>query len=210
MRIEMKSFALIMTLTLLFLTGCSQKEISTPAPMWETPQVKDQTPVRNLIVKKALSHLKRKDGNDCSGFVALVNKESLFPFFTSFEIEEHYEDSRRSLAMYNFLNEHNRTFEENPKKGDLIFFANTVKKYSKSKKTDNITHIGIVTQIDDDNTVHFIHHTKGRNTIGYINTSHPTTPVLKGKNINSYMEKCHINSHLCLAPSYFSAYGTIK
>ncbi len=212
MRTRMKSFALIISLSILFFSGCAQKEpiIPVPSAVLVIPEVKDDTPVRNLIVTNALSHLAKKDGNDCSGFVALVNKEALFPFFTAFEIEEHYEDSRRSLAIYNFLSDNNRTFEENPKKGDLIFFANTVKKYSKTKKPDNITHIGIVTHIDEDSTVHFMHNTRGINKVGYLNMNYPTTPLLNGKSINSYMEKCHINSHLCLAPSYFSAYGAIK
>lgn len=206
----MKSFLVLTGFALVFMTGCAQKE---PLPQITPPiieiEIKDDTPKRKEIVANALAHLGKKDGHDCSGFVALVNKESQFPFFTNEALEEHYEDSRRSLAIYNLLSDQNRTFEANPKIGDLIFFANTVKKYSKTKKADNITHIGIVTHIDEDNTVHFVHNTRGINKTGYMNLDYPTVPFYKGKQINSYMEKCHINSHLCLAPSYFSAYGAL-
>lgn len=194
----------------LLLSGCAQKELVQTTP---TPQPKvtpDDTLKREAVVKKALTHLNKKDGLDCSGFVSLVNKESQNAFFNPEELTEHYEDSRRSLAIYNLLSDQNRTYETDPKAGDLIFFANTVKRYAKQKSVDNITHIGIVTKVDSDETIHFIHHTKGKNIIGYLNFSHPTLPVFEGKAVNSYMEKCTTNSHKCLAPAYFSAFGTLK
>lgn len=190
---------------MIFLSGCAQKATQI-AP--QTPY--DDTPKRQEIVKKALTHLNKKDGVDCSGFVTLVNKETKEPYFSNAELNEHFEDSRRSLAIYNLLEQQKRTFQELPKIGDLIFFANTIKKYAKAKSVDNITHIGIVTKVDDDKTVHFIHHTKGKNLMGYINQDFPYTALHNGKVVNSYMEKCSANNNHCLAPSYFSAYGKIK
>ncbi|MBV5278363.1 MAG: C40 family peptidase [Campylobacteraceae bacterium] len=194
---------------LFFLSGCAQKEVIPP--IIEKPKmVQDDTPKRNQIIKNALTHLNKKDGLDCSGFVSLVNKESGESYFNNQELNEHFEDSRRSLAIYNLLEDNKRTFQDQPRIGDLIFFANTLKKYAKTKSEDNITHIGIVTKIDDDKTVHFIHHTKGKNMIGYINQSFPEMALSNGKVVNSYMEKCSSNNNKCLAPAYFSAYGTIK
>lgn len=195
-------------LTALFLlSGCAQKEIIPPI---KEPILQENTQQRETIAKNALTHLNKKDGLDCSGFVSLVNKESSEPFFKNQELNEHFEDSRRSLAIYNLLAEQKRTFQSLPKKGDLIFFANTLKKYAKNKGEENITHIGIVTKIDEDETIHFIHHTKGKNLIGYMNQNYPTTALYNGKTVNSYMEKCSANNAKCLAPSYFSAYGNIK
>ena len=200
------TFFTLLTFLLLF-SGCAQKEIMPPII---EPTLKDNTQQRETIVQNALKHLNKKDGLDCSGFVSLVNKENNEPFFKNQELDEHFEDSRRSLAIYNLLSEHKRTFQDLPKKGDLIFFANTLKKYAKNKGEDNITHIGIVTKIDEDETVHFIHHTKGKNLIGYMNQNFPKVALHNGKTVNSYMEKCSANNAKCLAPSYFSAYGSIK
>ena len=112
-------------LTALFLlSGCAQKEIIPPI---KEPILQDNTQQRETIVKNALTHLNKRDGLDCSGFVSLVNKESSEPFFKNQELNEHFEDSRRSLAIYNLLAEQKRTFQSLPKKGDLIFFANTLK-----------------------------------------------------------------------------------
>ena len=206
---EMKVYFLCLCSCIFLLSGCSTKEPLPPQK--EIAQVKDDMPKRKEIIANALKHKDKKDGGDCSGFVSLVNKESGYPYFSPAELNEHFEDARRSLAIYNLLESRNLLHYEKPTIGDLIFFANTVKKYAKGKSIDNITHIGIVTRIDADETVHFLHHTKGRNLMGYINLTQPKLSIRDGKTINSYMEKCSISqSHECLAPSYFSAYGRIQ
>ncbi len=207
---SMKYLAGTLFIALFFFSGCSQKE---PLPVFvETKIEKDDSKKRSEIVQQALKHLHKKDGGDCSGFVNLVNKETQEPFFEAKALQEYYEDARRSLAIYNLLEAEQRLhWEDKPKLGDLIFFANTVKKYAKSNISDNITHIGIVTKIEADGTVQFIHHTKGKNMIGYLNTNYPDTAVNNGKILNSYMEKCPPKEGFkCLAPRYFSAYGVIR
>ena len=208
----MTKFWLLASLSVLLLTGCAQKEFTQNAP--EPPQVVVENPkteLRNHIIATSLKHQNRPDGGDCSGFVSLVNKETKEPFFSTRELESYYEDSRRSLAIYNLLGDQNRLYTERPKIGDLIFFANTMKRYAKTKSVDNITHIGIITRVDDDGTVYFIHHTKGKNLIGQMNLNYPHTTMYNQKVVNSYMEKCSKDSNSkCLAPEYFSAYGKIK
>jgi hypothetical protein len=207
---KMKVYLVSLCSLIFLLSGCSTKE---PLPrQQQTPVlIKDELPKRKEIVSNALKHKDKRDGGDCSGFVSLVNKESGFPYFETKELNEHFEDARRSLAIYNLLESQKRLHWEKPLIGDLIFFANTVKKYAKGKSVDNITHIGIVTKIDADETVHFLHHTRGKNVMGYMNLTKPTLALQEGKMLNSYMEKCSISqSYECLAPTYFSAYGTIK
>lgn len=206
----MRTYLLAVCACLFLLSGCAQKEFTQNAP--ELPQANDNAPKRQEIINTAMKHHNKKDGGDCSGFVSLVNKESAQPYFTANELNDYYEDARRSLAIYNLLEDQNRLYHEKPKVGDLIFFANTVKKYAKAKKSvDNITHIGIITKIDPDETVYFIHHTKGKNLISQMNLNYPTVAMYDTKMVNSYMEKCPKNEgNKCLAPAYFSAYGSIK
>ena len=206
----MRLYLFALCTCLFLLSGCAQKEFTQNAP--EVPQAKDDTPKRQEIIKNAMKHQGKKDGGDCSGFVTLVNQESTQPYFTTAELNGYFEDARRSLAIYNLLDDQNRLYQEKPRVGDLIFFANTVKRYAKAKKSiDNITHIGIITKIDPDDTVYFIHHTKGKNLISQMNLNYPTVAMYDNKVVNSYMEKCPKNEgHQCLAPAYFSAYGKIK
>lgn len=205
----MRQYLFALCSCLFLLSGCAQKEFTQNAPEL---QLKDDTPKRQEIIKNALKHQGKNDGGDCSGFVSLVNKESIEPYFTTAELNGYFEDARRSLAIYNLLEDQNRIYQEKPRTGDLIFFANTVKKYAKTKKSvENITHIGIITKIDSDETIHFIHHTKGKNLISQMNLNYPSIATYNNKSVNSYMEKCSKNEgHQCLAPAYFSAYGKIK
>lgn len=212
LRKRMTKLWISFSIAVLLLTGCAQKELSQNAP--ELPQkVEDEKKeLRAHIVANAMKHKNRQDGGDCSGFVTLVNKESNEPFFQTQALNDYYEDSRKSLAIYNYLADRNRLYYENPKVGDLVFFANTVKAYARTKDTDNITHIGIITRIDADETVYFIHHTKGKNLIGQMNLKYPDASLYEHKVVNSYMEKCAAKNsqNKCLAPEYFSAYGKIQ
>jgi len=120
----MKVYLVCLCSLIFLLSGCSTKE---PQPVQkETIVIKDDMPKRHEIVTNALKHKNKRDGGDCSGFVSLVNKESGYPYFEPQELNEHFEDSRRSLAIYHLLESHNRLHNDTPKIGDLIFFANTV------------------------------------------------------------------------------------
>ncbi len=191
-----------------FLTGCSYKEPRVSIPS----SYNDQNPQKRAeVVNTAQKYLHKKDGGDCSGFVMLVNQESHEPFVETKKLPKFYEDSRRSLAIYNLLDAEKRLYTDNPKVGDLVFFANTIKKYSTIRHADNITHIGIIVKIEADGTVQFIHHTRGQNILGYLNMRYPDLAINNGKMLNSYMEKCPPKQSVqCLAPAYFSAYGAIK
>ena len=121
----MRLYLFALCTCLFLLSGCAQKEFTQNAP--EVPQAKDDTPKRQEIIKNAMKHQGKKDGGDCSGFVTLVNQESIQPYFTTAELNGYFEDARRSLAIYNLLDDQNRLYQEKPKVGNLIFFANTFK-----------------------------------------------------------------------------------
>ena len=102
----MRLYLFALCTCLFLLSGCAQKEFTQNAP--EVPQAKDDTPKRQEIIKNAMKHQGKKDGGDCSGFVTLVNQESTQPYFTTAELNGYFEDARRSLAIYNLLDDQNR------------------------------------------------------------------------------------------------------
>lgn len=190
--------------------GCSQKAPEVVHKV-QVPKESDELK-RKAIVEKAMSYLNKKDGKDCSGFVALVNHQSGEPFYKEERLGLYFSDSTRSKAMFNLISDEDRTFADKlPREGDLIFFADTTQKSKRKKDSLNITHVGIVTQIDKDGTVHFIHHIQGKNKLGQINQNIDHTPVYAGKNINSYMKKCDASKSKkeCLSAYFFSSYGGI-
>jgi len=186
--------------------------------IFETSKVAMQSIRRNAIVKNALSYLGKRDGKDCSGFVTLVNHTSGHPYFLAKELSESFDNARKSRAMFNLMCKKSDTFDEKrlPKLADLVFFENTERRVSKSKNKviENITHVGIVTRVDEDGTVEFIHHSNGKNIVDYMNFNYPKLTTKDGKKINTYMKRCKSNKGAvrtdCLNIAFFVAYGTFQ
>lgn len=187
--------------------GCSQKEPTVEAPTFNTEKM------RKEIVSNALKYLNTKKGKDCSGFVALVNFENGEPYYKKGELSNYFTNNYRSKAIYNVMKSDARiTKKETPQIADLVFFADTLEKSKRKKGAANITHIGIITQIDEDGTIHFIHNIRGKNIIGVVNEKYPSVAKLQNKNINTYLKRCEPTKpkQECLSPFFLSAYGDIE
>lgn len=184
--------------------------------VFDTSKVAMESIKRNAIVKKALSYLGKRDGKDCSGYVTLVNNVSGHPYFLDKELSDSFDNARKSRAMFNLMGKKGETFDEKrePRLADLVFFENTERRPSKSKNKvpENITHVGIVTRIDADGTIEFIHHSNGKNIVDYMNFNYPKLTVKDGKKINTYMKRCKSQKGEvrtdCLNIAFFVAYGT--
>jgi len=184
--------------------------------VFDTSKVAMESIRRNAIVKSALSYLGKRDGKDCSGFVTLINHKNGHPYFLAQELSESFDNARKSRAMFNLMRKKGETFDEKrlPKLADLVFFENTERRVSKSKNrvAENITHVGIVTRIDTDGTIEFIHHSNGKNIVDYMNFDYPKLTMKDGKKINTYMKRCKSNKGAirtdCLNIAFFVAYGT--
>lgn len=231
----------IITIILLLLTGCTSKEnaLQTPEQLALLEQKADPKiyieekdtklinakktktingvtlSQREQIVKNAMSYLGKKDGGDCSGFVNLVNFKNGSPFYGEKELSQSFDNARKSRAMYNLMGKKGETFENKlPRIGDLVFFEDTERRKTKvkNKVAENITHVGIVTKVDTDKTVEFIHHSNGKNIIDYMNFAFPSQTKKGDKVVNTYMKRCKSkNGEVkteCLNLAFFVAYGS--
>lgn len=174
-------------------------------------EVDKEAVLRDSIVESALQHLHKNSGKDCSGFVELVNFQNSELYYKSGELSKFYDNTNRSKAIFNLMRAKNRVFEnETPKIGDLVFFEDTLQKSKRKVGSFNITHIGIVTKIDEDGTIHFIHNTQGKNRVDQLNLHLSGTTVASGKSVNSYLKKCDSSTpkQKCLSSYYFSAFAT--
>lgn len=204
------SFSLF-SLFLMF-TGCSQKQPIAQTPVVDDSRAKEEA-MRKEIVTNALKYLNTRKGKDCSGFVSLVNSENGEPFYKTDELNNAFTNDYRSKAMFNIMKADSRIIEKDtPNVADLVFFSDTLQKTKRKVGSFNITHVGIVTQIDEDGTVHFIHHSRGKNVMGAVNKNYPELATLNDKNINTYMKRCDSRKpkQECLSPYFLSGYGEIK
>ena len=184
---------------------------------------------REAIVHNALMYLGKRDGGDCSGFVSLINYKTGTPFYQEKELSQSFDNARKSRAMFNLMSKKGNAFETTlPNIGDLVFFENTerkpaVKTKGKGKEkvavkqpavqvAENITHVGIVTKVESDGTVEFIHHSNGKNILDYMNFTYPMLTHKDGKKINTYMKRCPSKGGAaqpqCMNIAFFVAYGT--
>lgn len=184
--------------------------------VFDTSKLSLDSARREALIKNALSYLGKRDGGDCSGYINLVNAKNGYPYYVEKELSQSFDNARKSRAMYNLMNKKEMTFQgREPRIGDLIFFENTERRKSKVKVSvaENITHVGIVTRIDADKTVEFIHHSNKKNKLDYINFAYPNLTHKEGKVINTYMKRCPSKKSIntaCLNLAFFVAYGSFE
>lgn len=61
--------------------------------------------------------------------------------------------------LYNFLEEEQALYStRRPKAGDIIFWDNTYDRNEDGRPNDYLTHTGMVVAVEEDGTVHYVHH----------------------------------------------------
>jgi hypothetical protein len=128
------------------------------SPMVEVGETREAEAVRrNEIVARGMSLVDMRDlgevngfyRNDCSGFVVGVYRslgyEAELSYYNSRYVAENlYKNLRsRGLVYYGMR----------PKKADVAFFRNTIE-----NSGNRVTHVGLVTEVEQDDTVVIVHY----------------------------------------------------
>ena len=110
--------------------------------------------------------------------------------------------------MFDLYKDKNKIYFSQPQVGDLVFFNNTTRA-TKGRSKKLITHVGIVSKVNKDGSVEFLHNTGGRNVVSVMNLSLPNDHQIAGKKVNAYIiSRCKDSS--CLVSNRFSGYGRVK
>ncbi|PCG20272.1 NlpC/P60 family protein [Brachyspira sp. G79] len=153
--------------------------------------------------KAQLTHPNSKEKKtfnfDCSGYVAAVYWTSNIAVFEKQAIL----DSGGVKTIYATLSKYKKIYSGVlPNVGDIIMFDRT------TSDTKKLTHAGIVIDIDEDDTVTYIHASTSKGLVlGYINLKYPDLARKDGKIINSYLKSG--GGANALASHCFNSYGTI-
>jgi len=164
----------------------------------------DKSGLQNILEP----YLGTRAGGDCSGFVEVVNKKLDYAFYKPNDLSKHYTNSRKSKAMHNYYAKKGAIFSDKlPEVGDLVFFHNTVRP-PKNLNKNNITHVGIVYDVERDGTVKFANFLSGENKISSINLN-KKVHMVQDKEINSYIRKCkrRESRDRCLAYGLFAGFA---
>jgi hypothetical protein len=166
---------------------------------------------REEIIQRGLGllgsqNISEQDGirrDDCSGFVVGVYRSLGFSvkleyYNTRFAADNLYRNLRSKGLVY---------YGMRPKKADLAFFKNTV-----SNGGNRVTHVGLVTEIEDDDTVVIVHYSsKGVSLLRMnLQNSHNHTDE-EGKVINDFLRKKapNMSSSSLLSGELFFMYGDL-
>lgn len=194
-----------------FITGCATGSSQSATNFYNKNKQSYQANIEkreknpNFNLKK---YTNTRIGGDCSGLITAINKNNNSAIFDPKELNKYYTSGRKSQAMFDLYKDKNKIYFSQPQVGDLVFFNNTTRA-TKGRSKKLITHVGIVSKVNKDGSVEFLHNTGGRNVVSVMNLSLPNDHQIAGKKVNAYIiSRCKDSS--CLVSNRFSGYGRVK
>lgn len=147
---------------------------------------------------------------DCSGFVesVLLKIGHDVPEFTRL-YDVHANGVRQ---IYEYVARSGTLFRSKiPKPGDLVFFSRTYDLNRDRKLNDPLTHIGIVTAVDKDGTITFMHVIQRKVQTDFMNLFKPNVYEESGKILNSYLRRAQQGSPTsALSSQLFDFFGSLN
>ena len=194
-----------------FITGCATGSSQSATNFYNKNKQSYQRGIEkreknpNFNLKK---YTNTRIGGDCSGLITAINKNNGSAIFDPKELNKYYSSGRKSQAMFDLYKDKNKISFSQPQVGDLVFFNNTTRA-TKGGSKKLITHVGIVSKVNEDGSVEFLHNIRGKNVLSVMNLSLPNDHKIAGKQVNDYIiSKCKDSS--CLVSNRFSGYGRVK
>ena len=165
---------------------------------------------RNRFVQTALSIQAKPrlmSRKDCSGYIESILTQLNFK---PFEFASSHPQAEYGVRLiYNFMERVGRVFtnRQQPQIGDFIFFSMTYDKNRNRKYDDELTHMGIIQTIDNDQTISFLHLIRGKVIASKVNLTKPNDT-----NVNDYIRR-ELHGHNQSAPKLtselFSGFGSL-
>lgn len=197
-----------------FITGCATGSSQGSANFYNKNNKNKQSYQRDTEKREKNPNFNLKKytntriGGDCSGLITAINKNNGSAIFDPKELNKYYSSGRKSQAMFDLYKDKNKISFSQPQVGDLVFFNNTTRA-TKGGSKKLITHVGIVSKVNEDGSVEFLHNIRGKNVLSVMNLSLPNDHKIAGKQVNDYIiSKCNDSS--CLVSNRFSGYGHVK
>ena len=197
-----------------FITGCATGSSQGSANFYNKNNKNKQSYQRDTEKREKNPNFNLKKytntriGGDCSGLITAINKNNGSAIFDPKELNKYYSSGRKSQAMFDLYKDKNKIYFSQPQVGDLVFFNNTTRA-TKGRSKKLITHVGIVSKVNEDGSVEFLHNIRGKNVLSVMNLSLPNDHKIAGKQVNDYIiSKCNDSS--CLVSNRFSGYGHVK
>ena len=159
-----------------FITGCATGSSQGSANFYNKYNKNKQSYQRDTEKREKNPNFNLKKytntriGGDCSGLITAINKNNGSAIFDPKELNKYYSSGRKSQAMFDLYKDKNKISFSQPQVGDLVFFNNTTRA-TKGGSKKLITHVGIVSKVNEDGSVEFLHNIRGKNVLSVMNLS---------------------------------------
>jgi hypothetical protein len=197
-----------------FTPGATPREVPAPppdgpdAPLKVSAGARERTLelARALIGKEKIVIGGRAFPNDCSGLV-----RGLYQRLGVDVLADAKSDDNAVTAIYRYAEKHGRIYTGGrPVAGDLVFFHDTYDLNKDGRENDGLTHVGVVSDVDEDGTVSVIHHVKDGVRRYRMNLAHPKTwRASDGHTLNDWLRPAGAPGPAQLTGQLFAAYATL-
>ncbi len=191
----------------------SRKTLKTNQKGWRKLTIREKRVIRDKLVKSAEYYAgKPKTRTDCSGLILkILNKNNITIFKKQAVIPR---GANGVKIIYLTLKKYKKIYRSHNKAspGDLIFFNNTYDKNKNKRVDDPLTHIAMITEVNRDGTIKYIHKSGKGIIYGYMNLRKRNKTKHKNKVINSYLRRRYKKDSRrvkYLSAQLFNTFGTI-
>jgi cell wall-associated NlpC family hydrolase len=177
-------------------------------PLRVPPRARERTVeiARSLVGKEQIVIGGRQFPSDCSGLV-----RGLFERLGVDVLSDARSNDNAVTAIFRYAERHGRVYTGGrPVAGDLVFFRDTYDVNRDGRENDGLTHVGIVSEIEEDGTVSVIHHVRDGVRKYRMNLAHPgISRASDGHTINDWLRPAGVRGPAQLTGQLFAAYATL-
>jgi peptidoglycan DL-endopeptidase CwlO len=161
---------------------------------------------RSLVGKEQIVVAGKEYPADCSGLI-----RGLYERLGVNVLSDAKQEDNAVTAIYRYAEKHGRIYTGGrPVAGDLVFFRDTYDLNRDGRENDGLTHVAIVSDVEEDGTVHVIHHVKDGVRRYRMNLTHRDAwRATDGHTWNDWLRPAGIRGPAQLTSQLFAAYATL-
>jgi len=160
--------------------------------------------VKKLVGLKSLRHVSARVPDDCTGLVRLAYWQSSVELLGN----ESERGDNGVMAIFRHAMALGAIHFRQPAAGDLVFFRETYDRNKDGRLDDGLTHVGVVTGVEEDGTVVFVHRVGGGVEEGRLNPYEPSQHASGGHVLNDWLRPASAHARASLTGELFSGFAS--
>ncbi len=161
---------------------------------------------QTLVGLDSLRHVSRRVPDDCTGLVRLAYWQASVELLGT----EGEHGDNGVMAIFRHAEALGALHFRRPAPGDLVFFRETYDRDRNGRFDDGLTHVGLVTKVEPDGTVVFVHRIGSGVSEGRLNPEDPSHHEDGGRVLNDWLRPASARVRAGLTGELFSGYASAE